>query len=78
MMLKDNLIKIISKKSFIYLDEFLQIIHQDKNLGYYTTQNPIGSKGDFITAPEVSQLFGEIIALTLVNKINQKKLKDFS
>ena len=77
MMLKDNLIKIISKKSFIYLDEFLQIIHQDKNLGYYTTRNPIGSKGDFITAPEVSQLFGEIIALTLVNKINQKKIKRF-
>ncbi len=77
MMLKDNLLKIINKKSFIYLDEFLRIVHQDKNLGYYTTQNPIGSKGDFITAPEVSQLFGEIIALTLVNKINKKKIKKF-
>ena len=73
MILKDNLIKIINEKSFIYLDEFLRMVHQDKNLGYYTTQNPIGSQGDFITAPEVSQLFGEIIALTLINKINQKK-----
>tara|TARA_B100001029_G_C15023051_1_gene431839 strand:+ start:386 stop:1411 length:1026 start_codon:yes stop_codon:yes gene_type:complete len=77
MILKDNLIKIINEKSFIYLDEFLRMVHQDKNLGYYTTQNPIGSQGDFITAPEVSQLFGEIIALTLINKINQKKIKKF-
>ena len=76
-MLKNNIIKIINEKSFIYLDEFLKIAHQDENLGYYTTQNPIGKEGDFITAPEVSQLYGEIIALTIINKINQKKIKKF-
>ena len=76
-MLKNNIIKKINEKSFIYLDEFLKIAHQDENLGYYTTQNPIGKEGDFITAPEVSQLYGEIIALTIINKINQKKIKKF-
>ena len=30
-------------------------------LGYYTTQEPFGAAGDFITAPEVSQMFGELI-----------------
>ena len=29
--------------------------------GYYTTQNPFGSSGDFITAPDISQMFGELL-----------------
>lgn len=31
--------------------------------GYYVNQNPFGKSGDFITAPEVSQVFGELIGL---------------
>ena len=31
--------------------------------GYYTTRDPLGMDGDFITAPEVSQMFGELIGL---------------
>jgi NADH dehydrogenase [ubiquinone] 1 alpha subcomplex assembly factor 7 len=33
---------------------------------YYGTRDPLGHAGDFITAPEVSQIFGELIALFLV------------
>lgn len=33
--------------------------------GYYTTRPPFGSQGDFITAPEVSQMFGELLGLCL-------------
>ena len=33
--------------------------------GYYTTQNPFGTEGDFITAPEISQMFGEVLGLCL-------------
>ena len=31
--------------------------------GYYITRDPFGAKGDFITAPEISQMFGELIGL---------------
>jgi len=34
-------------------------------MGYYTTRDPLGSKGDFTTAPEISQMFGELVGLAL-------------
>ncbi|MEW2911151.1 SAM-dependent methyltransferase [Leisingera sp. JC11] len=33
--------------------------------GYYTTRDPLGAKGDFTTAPEISQMFGELLGLAL-------------
>ncbi len=33
--------------------------------GYYTTQEPFGTAGDFTTAPEISQMFGELVGLCL-------------
>lgn len=34
-------------------------------LGYYSTQDPLGAAGDFTTAPEISQMFGEMLGLSL-------------
>lgn len=39
------------------------LLHPDH--GYYTTGAPLGAAGDFITAPEISQMFGEMIGLAL-------------
>ncbi|WP_372610878.1 class I SAM-dependent methyltransferase [Aquicoccus sp.] len=33
--------------------------------GYYTTRDPLGTAGDFTTAPEISQMFGELLGLSL-------------
>ncbi len=41
----------------------MQACLQDPEHGYYRRQPAIGSGGDFITAPEISQVFGEIIGL---------------
>ncbi|WP_205649946.1 class I SAM-dependent methyltransferase [Afifella aestuarii] len=35
--------------------------------GYYVTRDPFGASGDFITAPEVSQMFGEIIGAWVID-----------
>lgn len=35
----------------------------DPVAGYYATKDPIGAGSDFITAPEISQMFGELIGL---------------
>ena len=37
----------------------------DPQDGYYTTREPFGAEGDFTTAPEVSQMFGELVAVWL-------------
>ena len=34
--------------------------------GYYPTRDPLGTSGDFVTAPEISQLFGELVGLAMV------------
>lgn len=39
----------------------------EANAHYYTTRDPLGSDGDFITAPEISQMFGELIGLWLAD-----------
>jgi len=39
------------------------LLHPD--WGYYTTRAPFGPEGDFITAPEISQMFGELVGLSL-------------
>jgi SAM-dependent MidA family methyltransferase len=39
----------------------------ESNARYYTSRNPLGDDGDFITAPEVSQVFGELIGLWLAD-----------
>ena len=47
------------------LDEYMQTCLLHPEHGYYTTREPFGQKGDFITAPEISQMFGEVLGAAL-------------
>lgn len=48
------------------LDRFMALALGHPEHGYYRTRDPLGRHGDFITAPEISQIFGELIGLWLV------------
>ena len=43
--------------------EYMRLVLGHPRLGYYATRTPFGRDGDFITAPEISQIFGELIGL---------------
>nr|WP_294004497.1 SAM-dependent methyltransferase [Sphingomonas sp.] len=45
----------------IGVDEFMAAA----NTHYYATRDPLGAVGDFVTAPEISQMFGEIVGAAL-------------
>ena len=45
------------------LDTFMAVALGHSRHGYYMTRDPFGAAGDFITAPEISQMFGELIGL---------------
>ena len=62
----NKIINILKEKKSIPLDQFINISLYDKKFGYYMKKNPFGQEGDFITAPLISNLFGEMIAIWCV------------
>jgi len=62
----NKIINILKEKKSIPLDQFIDIALYDKKFGYYMKKNPLGKKGDFITSPLISNLFGEMLAIWCV------------
>ncbi|PZO65932.1 MAG: methyltransferase [Paracoccus denitrificans] len=47
------------------LDDYMTLCLLHPQHGYYSTRDPFGASGDFTTAPEISQMFGEMVGLAL-------------
>ncbi|MBL4749110.1 MAG: SAM-dependent methyltransferase [Amylibacter sp.] len=63
--LTDIILAQIARSGPITIAEYMTqcLLHPEH--GYYTTHQPLGSTGDFVTAPEISQMFGEMLGLCL-------------
>ncbi len=57
----------IAENGPLTVEAFMQACLSDAASGAYTSRQPIGGAGDFITAPEISQIFGELIGLWSVS-----------
>jgi SAM-dependent MidA family methyltransferase len=63
--LRDLIAARIAANGPITLADYMADALMHPTLGYYSTRDPLGAAGDFITAPEISQMFGELVGLSL-------------
>ncbi|WP_299472843.1 class I SAM-dependent methyltransferase [uncultured Roseibium sp.] len=57
----------IANEGPLSVAQYMAICLGDPEAGYYTTRDPFGRDGDFTTAPEISQMFGELVGAACVS-----------
>jgi NADH dehydrogenase [ubiquinone] 1 alpha subcomplex assembly factor 7 len=60
-------LKFFKNSKTLPVDRFFQNVLYDNKIGYYTTKQPFGKNGDFLTAPKISNLFSEMIGIWLIS-----------
>ena len=63
--MKDRLIARIARLGPLSVADYMTECLLHPTDGYYMTRDPLGQAGDFITAPEISQMFGELLGAWL-------------
>ncbi|MGD9912474.1 MAG: class I SAM-dependent methyltransferase [Rhizobiaceae bacterium] len=65
--LKARIVDLIGALGPLPVSEYMATCLSDPQHGYYMTRDPFGRDGDFTTAPEISQMFGELIGAWLAD-----------
>lgn len=68
----------ILKQNKITLDRYIETCLYHKKFGYYQKKKIFGKDGDFITSPYISSIFGEIIAIYILNFFLEKNVNTFN
>lgn len=58
----------IKREGSISIAAYMSICLSHPQYGYYMTRDPFGTAGDFTTAPEISQMFGEIVGVFIISQ----------
>ncbi|CAJ0850931.1 hypothetical protein AMST5_00342 [freshwater sediment metagenome] len=61
--LKQEIATMIAHEGPITLERYMSLCLGHPRYGYYMTRDPFGAEGDFTTAPEISQMFGELLGV---------------
>ena len=61
--LGDEIKGLIAAEGAISVERYMELALGHPDLGYYMNRDPFGAAGDFTTAPEISQMFGELLGL---------------
>jgi len=65
--LESHIAELIRAQGPLSVAHYMELCLTHPEFGYYTGRDPLGRQGDFITAPEVSQMFGELIGLFMAD-----------
>ena len=65
--LGERIAALIARTGPITVADYMAMCLGDPEHGYYMAREPFGRGGDFVTAPEISQVFGELIGLWAVS-----------
>ena len=67
MSLRDRLAAVIAAQGPISVAQYMTACLHDPDFGYYATRPALGGEGDFITAPMISQMFGELVGVWIAS-----------
>ena len=71
MSIESKIRELIQQKGYMSLDEVIETAMSRYSTSYYRTYQPLGADADFMTSPEISQMFGEMIGVWCLDVWNQ-------